>query len=249
MNHSTTNLTITWYGRCCFLVQYQGDRILFDPYDSYCNVDIGIIEADILVSSSTWHDHGHIGAAPNAHIYTYPGTYAHDEMEIVGIEALEDRGTPTVIFNVTVGPYSITNFADFGPKQQQIFEKSVTTNERKILAETNIALIRSSIVGDEVTQNNVHNEIALDYCQPKAIFPEHYFPRSFIEQHVPESQKASFLRPLIVVDEMMERFGYPVKEIASYTTQLSEEDLKDTAVYRFAELHPQVIYKIIDRLN
>lgn len=204
---------------------------------------MGRVNADILVSSSTWHDHGNIGASPKAHIYSYPGVYNHNDIQIVGIEALEDRGTPTVIFNVKIGPFSITNFADFGPAQQKVFEASETEEERKILAETNIAFIRSSIVGDEVTENNVHNEIALEYCQPKAIFPEHYFPKSFIEQQVPESQKASFLRPLIVVDEMIARFGYPVSEISGYSLQLTPEDLQETKIYRFSELHPQVTFK------
>ena len=243
MIQSTIPIIISWYGRCCFLVEYERQKILFDPYDTYCGVDIGRIDAEILVSSSTWHDHGHIGASPKAHIYTYPGTYNHDGIQIVGIEALEDRGTPTVIFNVQVGPYSITNFADFGPKQQKAYEASVTEDERKILAETNVAFIRSSIVGDTVKENNVHNEIALEYCQPKVIFPEHYFPRSFIDQQVPESQKTSFLRPLIVVDEMLKRFGYPVSEISGHSIQITTKDSINRTIYRFSDLHPQVRYQ------
>ncbi len=243
MNESISNITITWYGRCCFLVEYENTTIVFDPYDTYCNVDIGLIPADILISSSTWHDHGHIGASPQAHVYTYPGTYNHDDIEIVGIEALEDRGTPTVIFNLKVGPYSITNFADFGPEQQRAFETSVTEKERNILAETNVAFIRPSIVREEVAAINVHNEIALEYCQPKAIFPEHYFPQSFTEQHVPENEKARFLRPLIVVDEMIAKFGYPAKEVAGHSIHLSTDDLEITSIYRFSNLHPQVKFK------
>ena len=243
MNQPQASITVSWYGRCCFLVEYEQQKILFDPYDTYCGVDIGNIEADVLISSSTWHDHGHIGASPNAHVYSYPGTYNHGDIHIVGIEALEDRGTPTVIFNVKVGPYSITNFADFGPKQQQAFEASVTLDEKQILAETNIAFIRSSIVGDEVSENNVHDEIALEYCQPNIIFPEHYFPRSFTELHVPEDQQIYLLRPLVVVDEMLERFGYPVRDISGYSTTLTNQDLKNTTIYRFLDLHPQVAYK------
>lgn len=216
---------------------------MFDPYDTYCNVDIGNIEADILVSSSTWHDHGHIGVSPQAHVYSYPGTYKHDGIQIVGIEALEDRGTPTAIFNVKVGPYSITNFADFGPEQQRAFESSVTDGEKNILAETNIAFIRPSVVRKEVGEKYIHNEIALDYCQPKAIFPEHYFPQSFTEKYVPTSERTRFLRPLRIVDEMIGRFGYPVREIAGHSIQLSIEDFQDAEIYRFSDLHPQVIYK------
>lgn len=197
---------------------------------------MGRVDAEILVSSSTWHDHGHIGASPQAHVYTYPGTYNHGDIEIVGIEALEDRGTPTVIFNLKVGPYSITNFADFGPAQQQAFENSVT-EERSILAETNIALIRPSIVREGTAAKNVHNEIALEYCQPKAIFPEHYFPRCFTERHVPENQQINLLRPLVVVDEMIEKFGYPVREIPGHSINLTcrrFEKYHHLPVFRFA---------------
>lgn len=243
MIQSTIPIIISWYGRCCFLVEYERQKILFDPYDTYCGVDIGRIDAEILVSSSTWHDHGHIGASPKAHIYSYPGTYTQDEIKIVGIEALEDRGTPTVIFNVQVGPFSITNFADFGPKQQQIFEESVTASERKILAETNVAFIRPSIVRESVAENSVHNEIVLEYCQPNIIFPEHYFPRSFTERHSPKHQQPNLLRPLVIVDEMVARFGYPIREISCHTIQLTPVDLHDTEIYRFSDLHPQVKYQ------
>jgi len=243
MNHTTPNLTITWYGRCCFLVTYKDTTVLFDPYDTYCSVDIGEIEADILLCSSTWHDHGHIGASPQAHVYSYPGEYKHGDVRIVGIEALEDRGTPTVIFNLTIGPYSITNFADFGPEQQKAYEASVSEKERAILAKTNIAFIRPSVVREKVAEKSIHNEIALEYCQPKAIFPEHYFPRSFTEKHIPVNEKIHFLRPLRMVDGMIKRFGYPVREIAGYTVQLSIENLQNTKIYQFLELHPQVFYK------
>ena len=240
------SLNITWYGRCCFLVKYQNKSILFDPYDTYCNVDIGYIDADILISSSTWHDHGHIGASPQAYICTNPGLDIQGDIKIIGIEAKEDRGTPTIVFNVSFGPYSITNFADFGPEQKNSFDKSLTSIERDILQTTNIAFVRASIIGDKIKKNNTHNENFLDYCQPKVIFPEHYFPRSFTKKHVPDSKKEHFYKPVTIVDEMIEKLAIPVKEINGWTTDILLDEIKDTTFFRFSELYPQVIYKKIN---
>lgn len=239
MNES---LKITWYGRCCFLVDTGVKKVLFDPYDAYCNVDIGFIEADILISSSTWHDHGHIGASPKAFIISYPGVYEKDRIKITGIEALEDRGSPTVIFNVKVGEFSITNFADFGPEQKEHFNKHVTQENLDIIRSTNIAMARASVIGDP-TADHVHDEIFLEYCQPAIIIPEHYFPESFIKQHVSEDQKQNFLTPNSIIDEMVKNIGYAVKEISSYHTEISKNDLNSKFVVKFNDLHPQVQYR------
>ncbi len=243
MNQIMENICITWYGRCCFLIEYQEKKIIFDPYDTYCNVDIGQIEADVLISSSSWHDHGHIGASPSAHIYSYPGFYQHGDFKITGIEALENRGTPTVIFNVAFGPYSVTNFADFGPAQQETFDKTVTEKEKQVLDSTNIAFIRASIIGEkDKDHGNEHNENIFNYCQPSLIFLEHYFPKSFTEEQVEESKKKSFLKPLIVYNELIEILDYPVRKVNGYSLSLSPHDLDHKTLYQFLRLHPQVVY-------
>lgn len=238
-------IKITWFGRCCFLVEISGKKVLFDPYDTYCNVDIGIIEADILLSSSSWHDHGHIGASPKAHIYTYPGSYENSGLSITGIEAKETRGTPTVIFNLRYGSFSITNFADLGPEQDEDFDKSLYQSDRKILSDTNIAFIRSGIVGNEMktTGKNIHNESALKYSRPTVIIPEHYFPEGFIYEQVAESEKENFLKPNIMVNEMIEIFKYPVKEVNGYSVEIFDSEITTGKVlYKFLKLHPQVKY-------
>jgi hypothetical protein len=187
------------------LVETDSNKILFDPYDTYCKVDIGIIPADIIISSSTWHDHGHIGCSPKAYICTYPGKDTNPfNIDIFGIETKEGRGTPTVIFNLKLGPFSITNFADFG--QEQDF----STDDINIIKSTNIAFIRS----------DDHYDLALKYCQPKIIFPEHYFPRSFINDQVEEDEKENFLQPNIAVDKMIATSGYPLKEIDFFRPRL-----------------------------
>ena len=239
MNES---LKITWYGRCCFLIETGVKKILFDPYDTYCNVDIGVINADILISSSTWHDHGHIGASPKAFIITYPGVYEKDGIKITGIEALENRGSPTVVFNVKIAEFSITNFADFGPEQKEHFDNHVSQENIDILRSTNIAMARASIKGDP-TANHIHDEIFLEYCQPAAIIPEHYFPESFINQYVPDDQKNNFLTPNLIIDEMIKNIGYTLKEIGSYEAEISKSDLNSKAIIKFKNLHPQVKYR------
>ncbi|PIP52767.1 hypothetical protein COX08_04660 [Candidatus Beckwithbacteria bacterium CG23_combo_of_CG06-09_8_20_14_all_34_8] len=236
-------LNITWYGRCCFLAELDNKKILFDPYDRYCNVDIGLIDADLLLSSSTWHDHGHIGASPQAWIYTYPGIETNFGFQITGIEAKEDRGTPTVIFNIQNKDISITNFADFGPEREEEFNKNLTSQQRDILQSTNIAFIRPSITTEEITVKNIHNENALKYCSPNIIIPEHYFPRDFILRKVPESVRSDFLRPNIIVDEMTELFTYPVKEIDDFIFSEDTHKIKNMkTIVRFLKVHDQVKY-------
>lgn len=228
------NIKISWYGRCCYVVEIEDKRILFDPYDRYCNVDIGIIDADILISSSTWHDHGHIGASPQAHIITYPGIEDHDGVIISGIEAKENRGTPTVIFNLKFKDVSITNFADFGSEHIEEFDTNLTPQQRQILESTTIAFVRPNIT---------HREPALRYCQPNIFFPEHYFPRKWIEQHIPDTKKNDFLEPNIAVDEMLEHMSLPNVTVDDYQIVLDTEKIKDTKqVLQFLDLHPQVTY-------
>ncbi|OGM11620.1 hypothetical protein A2Z22_02375 [Candidatus Woesebacteria bacterium RBG_16_34_12] len=237
------SLEISWYGRCCFLVEINGKKILFDPYDQYCSVDIGLINANLLLSSSTWHDHGHIGASPHAWIFTYPGVEENSGFIITGIESKENRGTPNVVFNISYKGISITNFADLGSEGDEEFDKSLTVNQRAVLRSTNIAFMRPSIVDEEISYNNVHNEKVLKYCQPNIIFPEHYFPESFIDEQVPNSEKAKFNKPNIITNELPEAIGYPVKEIDDYKVTISSKDFQNIrSIYKLLRLHPQVQY-------
>ena len=241
------DLIISQYGRCCFLVELNGKKVLFDPYDRYCNVDIGIINADLLISSSTWHDHGHIGASPDAWIFTYPGTEINSGFTITGIEAKENRGSPTVVFNLSYEDISITNFADLGAKDDEQFSNSLTLEQRKILESTNIAFMRPSIEGDEILSTNIHNEKILNYCNPNIIFPEHYFPENFIYEHVPEFERERFLQPNVIVDEMLQILGYPVEVVDDYKISLNSNDFKmNKIIYKLLKLHPQVKYEVVN---
>lgn len=218
---------------------YSSELFPFDPYDTFCRVDIGIIGADILLSSSSWHDHGHIGASPKAHIYTYPGSYKNSGLLITGIEVKETRGSPTVVFNLKYSSFSITNFADFG--QDQDF----SSEDKLIIESTNIAFIRPSIVGSDIKNfgENTHNEKALKYCQPAVIIPEHYFPESFINDQVVENEKESFLKPNVIVDEMVENFKYPIKVIDDYSIWISSDELSSRKILcKILKIHPQVLF-------
>ncbi len=187
--------TISWYGRCCFIVEIDNKKVLFDPYDMFCNVDVGFIDSDILLSSSTWHDHGHIGASPESWIYTYPGEYENLGIKITGIESKEDRGSPNVIFNIQYQGFSITNFADFGPTQEKYFDKNSTKSEKDVLESTNIAFVRAMIERDNLGENNVHNENFLKYCSPNIVIPGHYHPRDFINKQIPEDLRENLSLP------------------------------------------------------
>ncbi len=235
------NLRISWYGRCCFLVEIEAITVLFDPYDQFCNVDIGFIDSNILLTSSTWHDHGHIGASPNAWVYSYPGEYEHSGIKITGIESREDRGTPNIIFNIQHQGFSITNFADFGPTQETYFDSRITESELNCLRSTNIAFVRAMIERDTVGEANVHNDNFLKYCSPNIVIPEHYHPRGFIHKQIPEALWGNFEPANVVVDELPGSIGYPLEEINDYQMDVSGE-FSTKNVFRFMQLHPQVKY-------
>ncbi len=220
------NCQITWYGRCCFLVELDKKKILFDPYDRFCNVEIGYIDAHILISSSTWHDHGHIGAAPGAWIYTYPGTYNHEGIQITGIEAVEERGTPTVVFNLSYNDISITNFADMGTYDK----KNFTTEQLTLLQHTNIAFLRSG------------HEKVLDFCSPKLLFPEHYLPTSFIEEQIPQSIQSDFKQQVDQAERMLSELSYEVKEVNDFQYKVNSSDLIEQKVIQLLKIHPQVTF-------
>lgn len=237
------SIQITWYGRCCFLIEMSDKKVLFDPYDLFCNVDIGLIEADILLSSSSWHDHGHIGASPGARVYTYPGAYERFGIQITGIESREDRGTPNIIFNIRNDDFSITNFADFGPTQAPYFDAHVTDREREVLQSTTIALVRPMIERENTDGVNIHNENFLRYCAPQIIIPGHYHPREFIATQIPQHLLHKFEPANQMVDELPAAIGYPVSEIDDYHCTIGDEISAQKTIYRFLQVHPQVKYR------
>lgn len=219
-------LKVAWYGRCCYLLEYDNKKILLDPYDRFCSVDIGLIEAEILISSSTWHDHGHIGSSPGAWIFTYPGNFEHLGFSINGFEVEEERGSPTVVFNIQFGNFSITNFADMG-----IYEKNIFTDkQRDVLRSTNIAFIRAG------------HEKVLNFCDPKIVIPEHYFPRHFIEEQIPEELKNDFEKPVKEIDGLLEQINFSVEEVDNYKCDIDLSGVDNNKVIRFLKLHPQVKY-------
>lgn len=220
------NISISWYGRCCFLIESDLKSVLFDPYDTFCNVDIGIIETDILISSSTWHDHGHIGASPKAYICTYPGKDIGSGLNITGIETKEERGTPNVIFNYKVGQFSITNFADFG--QDQEFSKE----NKEALESTNIAFVRSG----------TNYELALKYCDPSIVILEHYFPMSFVLEKISSDKNSEFINQNTEVDKTIAETKYQISNIDDYKVTINYKDLENKRMLKFMKIHPQVIY-------
>jgi hypothetical protein len=199
---------------------------LFDPYDRFCNVDMGLVDAEILITSSTWHDHGHIGAAPGAWIFSYPGKYSHKGLDIYGMEVKEERGSPTVVFNVRYQDVSLTNFADMG-----IYKDDIFTNEQlKILQDTNTAFLRSG------------HEKVLNYCHPKIIIPEHFFPGEFIKEQIPVNNREDFENQNSELEKMIAKLGYPVEEVNDYKYSIDEFGLPETKILKLAKIHPQVKY-------
>lgn len=229
-----SKVKLTWYGRCCFLIEINGKKFLTDPHDSFDGVDMGQVEADYTLSSSSWHDHGHIGAAPKSIIITEPGVMQIDDITITGIATKETRGTKNVIFNIKVGNFSISNFADLGNSESM---QQLSPEELEIINSTNVAMIRPNPITLE--SDFSCGELALQFCQPKIIIPHHFYPEKFVSRVNAPSNMLDYL-PL--VDEMIEKLAYKKQIIDGYSFEINLDDYSEKTALLFGDVHPQVKY-------
>jgi len=226
-------IKLTWYGRCCFLIEINGVKILTDPHDTFDGVDMGQVKADYLLSSSSWHDHGHIGASPHSIVRTEPGEYKiGNGITIVGIETKEERGSKNVIFNINANGFSITNFADWGRPTDF---KNLTANEKKIIKSTNIAFGRAH----QILVKNKSNNFIFKVCNPQILIPHHYYPPVFSKRTTGKLSKnllTVWKRIMYVVDST----EYTQKNIKGASTTINLKDYKEKTALLFNDMHKQV---------
>ena len=225
---------MTWYGRSCFLIEINGVKILTDPHDIFDGVDMGLVKADYTISSSSWHDHGHIGASPQSFIITDPGTYKiKNNIIITGIETKEQRGTKNIIFNIKWENYSITNFADLGDKN---YLNKLSNLKKKILASTKIAFVRPGLVdGTTMTLMN----LALKSCEPKIIIPHHYYPAIFSKRTTGKLSK-NLLKTYQRVHEAIATTGFQEKLAKGNNIIIDLENHDAKSAIIFEDMHKQV---------
>jgi hypothetical protein len=230
-------IKLTWYGRCCFVIETNDKKILIDPYDDFGHTDIGRIDADYLIISSIAHDHGNIAASPRAYVNGYRGRYKiKDSLYFNGIEAKEGRGTLTLLCNVENDPFYITNFADWGdPTCREEF----TDFEKSLLKKTNIAFVRTR--EQEHHPENTCYELALSVCTPQIVIPIHHFPKSFYEKFNLQSQMHVCDEKIAKIDHLALKLPeYSKRVIDSYEVSLTELDLQQKTLLTFTKIHPQV---------
>lgn len=216
---------IEWYGHCCYKIVYAGITFLLDPYDTFQSIDCGIIKSNYLLSSSSWHDHGHIGASPMSQVFTYPGEYNFDKgFTIYGIKTFESRGSQNTIFSVHFNDgFSFTNFADWGDENGI---SKLTKKELAILSQTKIAFTRINCINEK--EKFFCYDLALQTCNPNIIFPEHYFPESFILNNLPKEKQQEYLNKLAQVEYMRKKVSFNYKYINSSVSTISfNQDTKD----------------------
>lgn len=237
---NTYSFNIEWFGHCCYKLEYKGIVFLIDPYDTFMNIDLGVIDADYLLSSSSWHDHGHIGASPKSHILTYPGVYDFGKDFIVyGLKTFESRGSENTIFTVEFEDgFCFTNFADWGDEDGV---KKLTKEERNILEKTVVCFTR---INDINTEKDIYCfDLPLHVCKPSLIFPEHYYPESFVTEHLPEDRVQGYLNKLNLLKTMQHKIGYNVEKVNDFRANI-EFRLDEKRFIEFLKISPQVNFKI-----
>jgi len=230
----TNKIKMTWYGRCCFLIEVNGIKILTDPHDNFDGVDMGMVKSDYVFISSTWHDHGHIGASPSAIIISEPGSYKlPKDVAVSGIETKENRGTRNVVFNIKWENYSITNFADLGdPKYLQ----KLSNYKKKILSSTKIALARPNPV---LKTKLTSIDLALQSCSPRILIPHHYYPPAFAKRTTGKLSK-NLLKSFEQVKNAIEKIDYIEKRVNDSGAIIDFTLYKEKTALFFQDIHKQV---------
>lgn len=228
-------IKLTWYGRCCFLIEINDKKILIDPHNQFDGVFMGTVDADYTLISSTWHDHGHIGASPKSIIISDPGVTKVGGIVITGVETKESRGTKNVVYNIKTDNFSITNFADLGDPKSI---KTLDPKDKEVLDSTNIAFVRPNQIlhEPEVTSG----ALALRVCNPKIIIPHHFYPAKFVDR-VKAPRK--MLNCLPQVEKMIEKLSYKKQQLDGYEAEIDLDDYDTKTAILFSDIHPQIIYK------
>ncbi len=226
---------ITWYGRCCFLIEMKEKRFLIDPHDDFDSVFMGTVRSDYTLISSTWHDHGNIGASPRAVIVSEPGVTEVGDFVITGVETKDSKGMRNIVFNIRHSEASVTNFADLGdPKSLE----KISFKDAEVLGSTDIAFVRPNMVPQEPDITSA--ELALRVCNPKIIIPHHFYPEKFIQRVGAPKEMSNYYRPQI--ENMLERISYKKTVIDGYAAEVDLEECKEKTVILFSDIHAQVAY-------
>lgn len=230
------SVKLTWYGRCCFLIEINSKKILIDPHDHFDDIYMGEVAADYLLTSSVAHDHGNIAASVKAYTYGDAGIHElENDIIVTGISSKESRGSSNVIFNIQAGGLSITNFADWGePESIQQFSKE----ELNVLQSTNIAFVRPNLILHE--EGVRAGELALRVCNPQAMIIHHFYPESFITESGADVKMLAYLPQ---VSELISRISYKPVEIKEYSSDITLSKIKEKTAFTFAKIHPQVTHK------
>jgi hypothetical protein len=230
--------SLSWYGHCCFKLEYKDISFLIDPYDTFNNIDVGIIEADYLLISSSWHDHGNIGASPQSHVLSYKGKYDFDKgFYIYGSKARESRGSSTMIYTVVFDDgFAFTNFADWGDPQGI---ESLNKQDIKQINKTKLGFMRINYI--DLQKDYFCYDLALEICDPDIVVPIHYFPRNFIERELAPKKRNSYLKKLDIVKKMQKKLDRQYLQVASSSTEL-DIPCTDKLFLEFKDIHPQVCY-------
>jgi hypothetical protein len=197
-------------------------------------VDMGKVKANYTLISSSWHDHGHIGAAPNSIIFSEPGTYKIDDNIVIsGIETKENRGTRNVIFNIVWREYSITNFADLGDAK---YLTKLSKADKQLLAKTNIAFARPNMVTG-TTFSSIN--LALKACVPKVLIPHHYYPTKFVDR-LHGQLKTNARKAYVELKKTIDSLHYPQISVTGHKKAINLNNFESPSLLLFEDIHHQV---------
>jgi len=136
-------MRITYLGHSCFYIDWNGQRIVTDPYNKGMFGEGGYaaqnVEADIVTVSHHHDDHNYTGDLKGEFkVVDRPGKYVFGNLNVEGLLSSHDkqggaqRGE-NIIFKITDGNMTLAHLGDLG--------RPLSEKEEKFLQGVNILMI------------------------------------------------------------------------------------------------------------
>ena len=168
-------MQIIWHGQSCFqIISSQGKNnhvnIVIDPYSEDIGLKIPKLEADIVLTTHSHHDHNNVKAVGgNPFLVQGPGEYEIKEVFIQGIPSFHDSSLGTerglnTIYTIEAEDLKLCHLGDLG-------QKELTSEQIDKIGQVDILMIP---IGGIYTISEKEAVKIMSQIEPNITIPMHY---------------------------------------------------------------------------
>lgn len=205
-------MRIKWYGQSFFRIVFGGrggTRIVTDPYDSDCGLEVPTIKSHIMLVSGS--DNNTEAVREDPFVIDAPGEYEMKSTFVRAIEAQNTEKEQIAIFRIEAEDYSIIHLGDLG-------QEELNQEQMEALGSVDVLLVP---IGGGKTVGPSDASKLVTQIEPKAVIPMRY--------DIPDLNE-----DLEEVDDFLEAMGEEDVESQDKfevkPTNLPEDDVKVTVL-------------------